>query len=147
MGCDIHLFAEIKVRGKWELYAMIPFPRWYGAFEKLAGVRGEVSSAIAPPRGIPLDASRALKFQAEYVGLDGHSHSWISAKEIADFDAWLAQEPPHREPRIFKHFDLEHETGIYFFGNSFADVANYKGECRAVQKGVEDLRFVFWFDN
>lgn len=147
MGCDIHLFAEIKVKGKWELYARLPFPRWYGAFEKLAGVRGDVSEAIAPPRGAPVDLSSALRFQLDYDGVGAHSVSWIDAKEIYTFDKWLATQPAYRKPKIFEHFSLEWETEIYFFGNSFADVADYGEACRAVEKGVEDLRFVFWFDN
>lgn len=143
MGCDIHLFAEVKIAGQWNLYARIPFPRWYGAFEKLAGVRGNLTEAIAAPRGLPDDASIMTRFLAEYDGLDGHSHSWLDAREIEEFSRWLRRHGAHRQPKIFDYFDLEHETSIYFFGNRFAGFEN----SRAREKGVQDLRFVFWFDN
>lgn len=144
MGCDVHLFAEIKVAGKWLLYMQPRVDRCYALFEKMAGVRGDVREAIAPPRGIPSDASEATVFCAEYDKRDAHSHSWLDAREIAELCAWARRElKPYRATYMDK-WDFEAETGSYLFGNSWEGFTLYPD---SRPKGVEDVRFVFWFDN
>ena len=92
MGCDIHLFSEIKDGGKWhcidgfidqrgyiETISFLDDSRNYRLFAILAGVRS--SSGVTPivlPRGLPNDCSKeAMRASTEFAG-DGHSHSWLS---------------------------------------------------------------------
>lgn len=116
MGCDIHLYVEKRVDGKWiaqgdftrddveedgtggyisggrDFYS----GRNYDLFAILADVRngrgfagvktGEGFNPIAEPRGIPVDASDEYKAIAENWGEDGHSHSHFTVRELLDYD-------------------------------------------------------------
>jgi len=153
MGCDIHLFSEVKRNGKWE--PAVPFVLadwWYDTiideedceydtpkyrirekefenmseeevFEKygddpricwdypldrslgnrnycffsiLADVRngrgfagvdtGDGFNPISEPRGLPEDVSIEVKRQFDHYGIDGHSHSYITLKELLEYD-------------------------------------------------------------
>ena len=144
MGCDIHLYGEIKVNGQWLLYTQPNVDRCYAMFEKMAGVTGDVRKAIAPPRGLPADISSATRFCADYDGPDGHSHSWLSSDEILELVEWCERELKPYRAKFMNRWDFESETGSYLFGNSWAGFKKYPGDR---PKGVEDVRFVFWFDN
>lgn len=88
MGCDIHVQAERKVDGKWEIVPG-PFFDWrgYNVFAFLAGVRNY--SAIAPisqPRGLPSDyVENDGDYDNNACGGD-HSYSWLSLDELLAFD-------------------------------------------------------------
>ena len=111
MGCDIHMFTE-KLSGehnKWsncdnwrynEWYneenpdgeskmeiSPIHYGRNYTLFTVLAGVRdyGNGTKCIFEPRGLPENASDIVKQESEKWGSDGHSHSYLTLKEIKDF--------------------------------------------------------------
>lgn len=145
MGCDIHLHIEVKIAGRWEHYGAPNIDRWYGLFEKMAGVCGDDENAISAPKGMPDDLNAVTLADCNRLGSDGHSHSWLDADEIVLLDTWLREkEPPKND--VFA-FDLEH--GIlrtYFFGNSFAIPADRRKQ-EFEPEGIQDLRFVFWFDN
>lgn len=137
MGCDIHLHIEVKINGVWHHYGAPNVARDYKLFERIAGVRGKVEKAISAPRGMPSDATVLTQFDNERGGCDWHSHSWLGAREIALLEDWLFEN--------VKRSDLEHYIlHSYLFGNSFAAVHQYPTRR---EKGVEDVRFVFWFDN
>lgn len=131
MGCDIHIHVEIKVDGKWEHYAQPYCQRHYRLFERMAGVRGEVQNAIAAPRGLPPYATKTTRFDCNYWGPDGHSHSWLSSFEVT---------------QIIKEFhDIdEWKNWRYLFGNGYEDFLEYP---KSYPEGLEDFRWVFWFDN
>jgi hypothetical protein len=135
MGCDIHAHAEVKINGTWHHYAMPEFHRDYDLFERMAGVRGSESEAIAPPRGIPDDATELTKYDAAHWGSDGHSHSWLNAQEISDLSDW-------DDKRGNKGFDRSWER--YLFGNYYSGFTKYPQER---PDGLDDVRFIFWFDN
>ena len=135
MGCDIHIHSEIKVGGKWLHYDQPECERDYDLFEKMAGVRGELRNAIAPPRGLPEDANETTKFDAKRWGSDGHSHSWLSASEIAELAEW--QEKQGKRP-------FEAEWDHWLFGNTYSGFVRYPQDNI---KDLEDVRFIFWFDN
>lgn len=83
MGADIHLFTEKRIGKKWvminRLYDGPANSRNYARFAKLAGVRGDGPE----PKGIPSDISDSGKlFIDDWYG-DGHSHSYMGAKEAA----------------------------------------------------------------
>ena len=135
MGCDIHMHAEIKVAGKWLHYDQPDCQRDYDLFEKMAGVRGDEAKAIASPRGLPDDASDTTKFDSDHWDTDGHAHSWLSAQEILDLADW--DEARGRD--TFKR-----EWDRWLCGNNYSDFIRYPD---SRPKGIEDVRFVFWFDN
>ncbi|MBH9645074.1 hypothetical protein [Burkholderia vietnamiensis] len=70
--------------------------RNYDLFAMLADVRngrgfagcktGEGFNPIAEPKGIPDDASDEFKAIAEQWGCDGHSHSYLTLRELLDYD-------------------------------------------------------------
>lgn len=135
MGCDVHIHAEVKIDGEWEHYDQPRMDRNYEAFEKLAGVRGNIENSMFPVRGLPRDASAVTKFDRARWGIDGHTHSWISSEEIFQFSEWWrATYPDNQWP----------EWEDYLFGNSYSGFIRYPEDR---PKGLQDVRFVFWFDN
>lgn len=61
--------------------------RHYLLFEVLAGVRANHDLApVSPPKGIPEDVSPEGRSLAEYWGINGHSHSWLTAGELNAYD-------------------------------------------------------------
>lgn len=153
MGCDIHLFSEVKRNGKWEPAVPFVLSDWwydtiideedceydtveyriqekefenisqeeflekYGNDERvqweypldrslgqrnycffaiLADVRngrgfagvdtGDGFNPISEPRGLPEDVSIEVKRQFDNYGVDGHSHSYITLKELLEYD-------------------------------------------------------------
>lgn len=110
MGCDIHLYVEKKIDGKWQLQGKLvdddgyksiqgkPFyhGRNYNLFAILADVRngrgfagiktGEGFNPISEPRGVPDDASDEYKAMVESWGCDGHSHSYHTLRQLLDYD-------------------------------------------------------------
>jgi hypothetical protein len=70
--------------------------RNYNLFAILANVRnghgfagvptGKGFEPISMPRGLPDDVSQEVKRISDYWGIDGHSHSWLAARELLEFD-------------------------------------------------------------
>jgi len=66
--------------------------RNYNEFAILANVRngygfagvdtGDALKPISMPKGLPEDVSKEVKFESDEWGCDGHSHSWLTAREI-----------------------------------------------------------------
>lgn len=73
--------------------------RNYDEFAILANVRngygfagvdtGDAIKPISMPKGLPEDISEQVLLEAKQWGSDGHSHSYLTAKEIADYPADL----------------------------------------------------------
>lgn len=146
MGCDIHLHIEVKINGKWEHYSTPHVKRNYTLFALMADVRSEGRSLepISAPKGLPEDMSVVTALDAGFWDKAGHSESWLSAQEISELeDRWRSwASSVETTPR---EYDLEHVMlRCYFFSNSFGGFHKYPDER---PKGIEDLRFVFWFDN
>lgn len=61
--------------------------RSYLAFTQLCGVRSHYDNpqCISPPKGIPDDISEYVRAAIESYGIDGHSHSYVTLKEIREF--------------------------------------------------------------
>lgn len=108
MGCDIHMYVEYKRKnenvwktgdyfvkgGVWaedDGYARkeLHGSRNYTLFTTLAGVRdyGEGNSIVSEPRGLPVDVSDYVKQESDRWDGDGHTHSWLTLKELKDFQA------------------------------------------------------------
>ncbi len=70
--------------------------RNYSLFGLLANVRNgygcagcDTSDSIEPisfPKGLPDNLSNSVKKESESWGYDGHSHSWLTLKEILEYD-------------------------------------------------------------
>ena len=142
MGCNIHLHTEVKIDGAWHHYNCPSVDRNYQVFAKMAGVRsyGDIEP-IALPRGTPSDASELTKFSCAYLGSDGHSHSWLSAEEISLLIEYINEDlkliGQYNWPWHYNNFG-------YFFGNSWR---SFWDDIDSVPTGVQDVRFIFWFDN
>lgn len=113
MGCDIHLYNEKLVNGKW-----VPADRWapsndawdngravclsetyadrnYNLFGLLAaGVRTEHPFSFQP-RGLPDNVSPEVRGEAEAWGHDGHNHSHLYLNEMEEMRAHLEAENVH----------------------------------------------------
>lgn len=111
MGCDIHMFCEqyktINGKKRWinkdywiknpyfgtddyekeyscvELHGGLD----YSMFTALCGVRDyiEKSPMISPPKGLPDDCCDEIKLASAYWGSDGHSHSYVTLREVKGF--------------------------------------------------------------
>ena len=137
MGCDIHAYAEIKLEGLWYCYSKLIITRDYQLFSRMAGVRDDPRDSfgpISPPRGLPRNPSTVVIFENETTGSDGHDHSWLTCKEVADLEEW--------NQAFRRRNDWEKIFG-YICGNGW-DLAEYPEE---YPKRLSDARLVFWFDN
>jgi hypothetical protein len=149
MGCDIHLHTEVKINGVWHHYGAPCVDRNYRVFAKMADVRNSYSEIepIAQPRGIPGDATEMTKFDCERWGRDGHSHSWLSAEEIAILYHFINDELRLKGWRVPEAGWWPEDNFGYFFGNTWGGFWEYRDHANSgTPKGVEDVRFVFWFD-
>jgi hypothetical protein len=132
MGCDIHLYVEKKVDGKWEAvsgvneakckyyrdrikesgkekdsvkqylaealasaeaetYSFLYDGRNYALFSMLADVRNKRDTRLGyvpinSPRGLPVDVSAVIREKSDEYGCDGHSHSYLTARELLEYD-------------------------------------------------------------
>lgn len=141
MGCDIHMFLEVKrypyqdinrekgvwiSKDKWSIepdYVLYPednYKRYrvdyddliykgrnYYLFSVLANVRNYNNfEYISKPKGLPIDISKEVKEESDYWGSDGHSHSYLSLrellfynwnKEITAYDMYGSEERARKE--------------------------------------------------
>jgi hypothetical protein len=134
MGCDIHAFVEVKIGKKWFVYNHPDIVRDYDLFSKMAGVRGQ-AKPISLLRGLPKDLSMIAQIANEHWGSDGHSHSWLTLKELGIVEDWyekIAFENNYKT--LFAPFG-------YLFGNKF-----HKDSISKIPE-IQDVRMVFWFDS
>lgn len=107
MGCDIHLYTEKKIKWEnkpefWHCCDSFQLNEWhefdgeppyyvksiydgrnYELFTALADVRHcDGIDVIDKPRGLPKDVSPTVKKESDDWGVDGHSHSWLTAEEL-----------------------------------------------------------------
>lgn len=172
MGCDIHSFAEVKRNNKWEkvnnhfslddydkkYYSKEkgdnPFEwRSYSMFAFLAGVRNyDHCDPLSIPKGLPEDLSDEVKQYYEYLKDYAHSASYLTAKELLEFDY----------DKTFWNRRITKTEGNYSNGAALAEegegkVLTYRenlGEWFFIHLNElkelgepENVRIVFWFDN
>lgn len=140
MGCDIHLHKEVKINGKWHYYGQARISRNYQLFGLIAGVRDADVQSISRPRGLPNDATEMTMF--EYNNDLGHTPTYIKSSEVDKIDAfYFAQSLELNDP--FGLNNMEREFG-YLFGNSWTGFFKYPCDR---PDGLEDFRFICWFDS
>lgn len=167
MGCDIHVHLEIEIDGQWHHYNSINLYRNYTLFAKMADVRNDGSiTPLSTCRGLPENISVVTKLDVDSWGNDGHSHSWLNAKEISEIISFhrslyfdIPEHIPeeqwdkyvHEKIRLGKLTESErtaysniHSQWGYLFGNPLEGYVKYKTD---YPKEVEDIRLIFWFDN
>lgn len=196
MGCDIHLFTErkrsINNEQKWvniDNWKVNPYyeennedgerkynvnsayrHRNYALFSILADVRNNgANKPIAEPKGLPEDVSDVVKAESEYWGVDGHSHSFFTMKELYDY---------YKKNQIVKYSGFVDEVGIKeieagempnwwckgstqtnlvwkewqqenYVLKSFIEALekHFESEYYRKDEDAEKFRIVFWFDN
>jgi hypothetical protein len=90
MGCDIHCVIEQRdpeYKEWWTNRGDADIGRNYEMFSVLAGVRNYLDvRPIREPRGLPEDVDFMLKVYYEYWAEDAHSASWVTLKEMREYD-------------------------------------------------------------
>src|SRR5690606_4278241 len=122
--------------------------RNYALFAKMANVRNSAENPIEPisnPKGLPEDATELTKLHSEKYGTDGHSHSWLNAKEISELHKWIRDGKNPKEWFGEDSWRWEHENMPYFMGNHLNVFVDYPEDLEGC--GIEDVRYVFFFDN
>ena len=175
MGCDIHSFAERlnKQTNKWEKvgdafsldeYGKTRFKKdkgdspfdWrnYSVFAFLANVRNyDHCEPISKPKGLPDDISDEVKQEYEHMEEDAHSTSFLTAKELLDFD----YDKTFWNRRVTKQTSKNGWNGASLAEEGEGIVLTYRenlGEWFFVHLNElkelgepEDVRIVFWFDS
>lgn len=173
MGCDIHSRVQVKTPCGWETVIAPIFPsdnpelfkdgadhwnkptvepfswRSYGMFAFLANVRNySYVPAISEPRGLPEDMPSYDPYDSSFEYSD-HSFSWLSLKELLDFNYDAEFEDRHCMRDGSGAADAGPGNGIKvtfggFLGRLFfRDLAIIS----ALRFPVENIRVVFGFDN
>lgn len=177
MGCNIHSFAETKVNGKWEKVGEhfslgewekkcykkekndSPFDwRSYSMFAFLADVRNyDHCEPISEPKGIPDDVCKEIKSEYEDWKSDAHSSSYLTLKELLDFDYdkvfWNRRisRTTHNENGVSytngASLAEEGEGSIVTYRENLGDFFfTHLSELKKLGD-PENVRIVFWFDN
>jgi len=139
MGCDIHVFYEIKINDCWEYYSAASWVRNYDLFEIMAGVRGKEENCKFPVKGFPENAGTMTKLHYERWGVDAHTPSYIEAHDLIKLFNFM-----ELTGIDFKGYENTHRYGGYLFGNGFECFYKYRDD---YPDFVQDIRIVFWFDN
>lgn len=173
MGCDIHGLVERKNEHKgfyWINSGDPDIGRNYTIYAVLANVRNYFSKKPAPfisePKGLPKDVTHEMEYLSKEWDVDGHSHSWITLKEMKEYNI---------EQKIYctrlitskdkngnitstcagtsgKHLGEVGEISIFDeFPNGrkhWLYLVNYlKDIAKKYKLSDEEVRFVFFFDN
>lgn len=160
MGCDITLHCEVKINGDWHHYSEINLRRNYAMFAKLANVRNSEPNEegyikpICEPKGLPEDISFVTKVDFSFWNSDAHSMSFLSTDEIKEFFQWVKSTSDYHPQLTFLNgksslFMWEHETFGYIFGCTHSNFSEDNKEHQDLTRdyNIEDMRWVFWFDN
>ena len=156
MGCDIHAVIERKkysekeieklnaVRSSWEakkwvIVGELDIPRNYGLFALLSNVRTygyeipRISHELTldeDGESPEIDLSHVTRGYIQDYGTDGHSHSYISLKELENADF---SNPVFKEGFVQEIMsDIVNQMENLIADTSFTS---------------EDIRMVFFFDN
>lgn len=168
MGCDIHMYVEYKPRASHDSdwrngdYFLLDDPlsftskinhvalygeRNYPLFAILADVRNyNYLDPIDIPRGLPSDVTDYVKHEYDAWGIDAHSCSYFTLKELIEHhDEECPRDPFGRdilEPllkELMRRADELHLIWDFEWNN--------QSTRDAVLDKAAYIRIVFWFDN
>lgn len=155
MGCDIHMCVEVKrninsverwisadhfslnpyfdphnpFESQYELVGLFTV-RNYEAFGCLAGVRSyDDSPRIDNPRGVPVDAAVTTLGDIARWDDDGHSHSYVTLREVVEFN--------------MRDQQVDALTGLEVAMRRRLTETMWRDNIESHDK----IRIVFWFDN
>jgi len=118
---DKEPYLQIKTEDQFYTYG-----RNYNLFCALAGARSwnfvNDPPMVSPPKGMPKDACKLVKKLKREYGSDGHTHSWLTLRELLQFD-WTP------------------------YGNTCDSFRNDTMKKMEALGEPHDVRIVFWFDN
>jgi len=189
MGCDIHLYVEKKVNGKWICISPLEYLP-YGEYEKrkLADLYNERNYELFgwlaqvrtinlngfEPRGFPEDASDEVRRLYKSWGVDAHTPSYLTLKElkekfkgnvkirgIMEKERWkkLKESIDKGNPNwdlLYPYWQSPCRDGDTRFSVEIPMEYEFGSFKRAVldfmkrylfNSREEDIRIVFWFDN
>lgn len=164
MGCDIHMHVEYCYEGAWkcgDYFGLLPEstldnPKYsfisiydyrnYDLFGVLAGVRSFAgNNQIDTPRGLPNDVSDFVKGDYEYWGNDAHSCSYLTLRELIEFDMYDWDDSEEESHLLIPLIDrLKQRADELNLIWDFQWDGRSRGEA---MKKAENIRIVFWFDN
>lgn len=152
MGTDIHGIMQLKNDDRsWKTVEVLELGRNYNLFAVLANVRNgfgfagvktsEQLPCISEPKGIPEDIYetceidewgnvrhypgflfRSYTWINDSVWLGDHSHTWLTVKEIIDFDwDYVGKFQGYVSPQIDKETPKDTEPAMYCGGTSNKD--------------------------
>lgn len=137
MGTDIQVHTEIKVNGVWYHFGCPHIERHYRLFAKMGNVRNECLNEeplayVRHPVGRMNWTSEMTKLTAFFMQTDHVQYVYtLALPEICKLVQWYAAE---------NFDDVWGLEGLFDFVdyNGWASIPN--------NDGIEDARFVFWFD-
>lgn len=166
MGCDIHCYIEYqsKETGRWNDFGGKINPgRNYYMFSLLAGVRGEESSALFPPRGLPdnLGYSSANDSRLFITDTDGEhclnketAAKWVE-QHISEYillndnPIWVTHPDWHSHSWLTTK-EYQEVLKKYDETEKKCDEIKYRvilETMKSLEKLSRKARLVFWFDN
>ncbi len=147
MSCDIHLHTEVKIDGIWHHYSCPKVHRDYRVFTKMAGVCDIPGiEPFSEPRGLPKDATRIVQLSSQFWGSDGHSHSWLNAEEIFQLEKYINKELKLKAQHGCSWCNANFGFLFHGFWGQFWE-NRVTGGYDPIRKKLQDIRFIFWFDN
>jgi hypothetical protein len=118
---------------------LLPYPysdqpysgRCYRLFGALAGVRDTSMEMVVPGRydELPDDVSDELKGMSDDYGMDGHSHNYLTLRELMDSKYY----------RMSNNELMDMGIDPYFFKTMVPHLQKFGKP--------DDIRIIFWFDN
>ena len=204
MGADIHLFTEVKrtINGterwvnsdSWEInpyyrygsdedrkherelnHKSIYSGRNYELFGILADVRGVGNPVISEPKGLPEDVSDVVKNESDRWGSDGHSHSYLTLREMVEYlekypkikyEGFISPEEARKLAKTgetpnswagwanpdlkWVHREWEEDSAVKYLVDKVREKYKEVFWTRPEDQTPEDeekIRIVFWFDN
>ena len=134
MSCGINVHVEVKIKNSWH-HLSTPFIRSdYQLFSIMAGVRGD-EEPIVKPKGLPRDVTNLTLKHFNSKICDWHHASWFNYDEIKELKSILDKTNGLMNSIFMDSFG-------YVFGYSITSDETLKDYF-----DIDDVRFVFWFDN
>ncbi|MEV2910510.1 hypothetical protein ABNF65_18300 [Paenibacillus larvae] len=120
-------------------YDFVDIPRNYYLYAALADVRNyDGVKPICEPRGLPSDVSAVVKEQSDGWGRGAHDRSYLTAKELSEFD-W-DQKIKFEGRQIQWTESLKDRVDTFYTWSIPKLIELADGD-------PERVRIVFWFDN